>query len=884
MRQGHADEMQRRLEKLCADLAREHSEQLAKLRETAEAEKAALLLECQNAEVQSSACNTWQQMANRDSSVPGSSGGKAAQLLTQEEIHSLVSRRITEEVTRLCRMHEAEVAELKKAVERQWGSERRVGTSAPEGSTAKEVSTSTEAKNVQPLQQEHQAEIAHLRAEMARMLQEKEEVLTARADQRERDELSEALRRAQAEATQQDAAHREQLRRMEATLRAQLETEKGRLALQQEQLIWRLREEHTQQLQALRTEQLREVETLREELDRTKLKLRAHKMAAMLRSRGSTPPSDNGSTASSLASASTLDESNSQDSMVSPALRDLLGKIYREGLHVAPALANDAQQLHEALKQECLSHKKALDELQEQMNLARNQHDQKELKFKAKVDTLEGQLRQERSRAEELKQRLDTEQAKTLELLTQLNSQRSSCLELEMALANCRSDLADANRQILALKQEVLHCKSSLEVEKLHAQNMLNAVNAERAHFNQLQATLELERRRGAMTREHDQQLIHELRAGPSSLPSTPARHTQMSDIEKMRGGPLSSTAHLDNSLLCEGDNVGTHDGGHYLCAREKLTLSQSLLKAEEEISRLRQLTLSQDLLLGQTAADGNLSPAICRLLHKLYWKYRKAESWRKGLIYQKQYLLSLLQGFQATEDVALRMLLGSRRRPPPSPPPLHHIDGIGTSSEDDGRPRQQGFRLHSSDSSGGRHFQHLLAYQSRGHQDSVDDAPLPSGSSSHSSADGSSGIASSPPMPARFRFRSAVQAVVALHRMQHLVHKWRLAACVPPTPVLLHKVELAVRSVPHGGTWRLGASSSSGLSMATARSSQSSLVSANTSQASAATVLCHRLPQPPSPRTPSRPSQSQPASMREFVERLDSLHKQFGLTDDQHC
>ncbi|XP_037562482.1 protein lava lamp isoform X4 [Dermacentor silvarum] len=931
MRQGHADEMQRRLEKLCADLAREHSEQLAKLRETAEAEKAALLQECQNAEVQSSACNTCQQIANRDNSVPGSSGGKVAQLLTQEEIHSLVSRRITEEVTRLCRMHEAEVAELKKAVERQWGTEHRVGTSATEGSTAKEVSTSTETKDVQHLQQELQAEIAHLRAEMARMLQEKEEVLTARADQRllstkadfqrERDELSEALRRAQAEATQQDAAHREQLRRMEATLRAQLEAEKGRLALQQEQLVWRLREEHTQQLQALRTEQLREVEALREELDRAKLKLRAHKMAAMLRSRGSTPPSDNGSTASSLASAGTLDESNSQDSMVSPALRDLLGKIYREGLHVlslterqllqrhltpspersgnttaasdhstatvkavAPATANDVQQLHEALKQECLAHKKALDELQEQMDLARDQHDQKELKLKAKVDTLEGQLRQERSRAEELKQRLDAEQAKTLELLTQLNSQRSSCLELEMALANCRSDLADANRQILALKQEVLHCKSSLEVEKLHAQNMLNAVNAERAHFNQLQATLELERRRGAMTREQDQQLIHELRAGPSSLPSTPARHTQLSEIEKMRGAPLSSTAHLDSSLFGEGDNTGNRGGGHYLCAREKLTLSQSLLKAEEEISRLRQLTLSQDLLLGQTAADGNPSPAICRLLHKLYWKYRKAESWRKGLIYQKQYLLSLLQGFQATEDVALRMLSGSRRRPPPSPPPLHHIDGIGTSSEDDGRPRQHGFRLHSADSSGGRHFQHLLAYQSRGHQDSVDDAPLPSGSSSHSSADGSSGIASSPPMPARFRFRSAVQAVVALHRMQHLVHKWRLAACVPPTPVLLHKVELAVRSVPHGGTWRLGASTSSGLSMVTARSSQSSLVSANTSQASAATVLCHRLPQPPSPRTPSRPSQSQPASMREFVERLDSLHKQFGLSDDQHC
>nr|XP_037285600.1 LOW QUALITY PROTEIN: A-kinase anchor protein 9-like [Rhipicephalus microplus] len=920
-------------------LTREHAEQMAKLRETVEAEKAALQQERHDVQVQSSSVhNTWQQVASRngsDSSMPGGSSGQAAQMLTQEDIRSLVNRRVVEEVTRLCKMHEAEVAELKKTMKRQWSSEQQVGTSATEFSTMKEASSPLKAKEVQRLQQEHRAEVERLRAEMARMLQEKEEMLTARSDQRllsteasfqhELDELLDALRRAQADALQQDATHREQLRRTEATFRAQLETEKGHIALQHEQLVWRLREEHSQQLQTLRAEQLKEVEALRLELDRVKLKLRAHKMAAILRSRGSTPPSENGSTASSmassLASTGTLEEGNSQDSTLPPALRNLLAKIYREGLHVlslterqllqrhftpspehsgnttaasdhstatviavSPAVAEDVQKLQQALKEEGLAHKKALDELQEQMDRSRDQHDQKELKLKAKVDTLEGQLRQERSRAEELKQRLDAEQAKTLDLLTQLNVQRSSGLELEMALANCRSDLADANRQILALKQEVLHCKSSLEVEKLHAQNMLNAVNAERAHFNQLQATLELERRRGARTHEQDLQLIQELRAVPSPLSSTLARQAQLSDIEKMRGGAPSSTTRLDNSLLGEADNSGSHSGGHYLCAREKLSLSQSLLKAEEEISRLRQLTLSQDLLLGQTTADGNPSPAICRLLHKLYWKYRKADSWRKGLVYQKQYLLGLLQGFQATEDVALRMLSTTRRRPPPSPPPLHHIDGIGTSSDDDGRPRQQGFRLHLADSSGGRHFQHLLTYQSRGRQDSVDEAPLPSGSSSHSSADGSSGIASSPPMPARFRFRSAVQAVIALHRMQHLVHKWRLAACVPPAPVLLHKVELAVRTVPHGGAWRLGASNCEGFSMTTAQSSQSSLVSPNTSQASAATVLSHRLPQSPSPRTPSRPSPSQPASMREFVERLDSLHKQFGLRDDQHC
>ncbi|KAH9371178.1 hypothetical protein HPB48_005648 [Haemaphysalis longicornis] len=301
-----------------------------------------------------------------------------------------------------------------------------------------------------------------------------------------------------------------------------------------------------------------------------------------------------------------------------------------------------------------------------------------------------------------------------------------------------------------------------------------------------------VERCRGALTHEQDLRMIRELTASSSAC-STP-RQQQLSDIEKMRGGLPSGTTHAEGAFLGDEDAAASATGGsHFRCDREKLTLSQSLLRAEEEISRLRQLALSQDLL-GRPAAPSDM----CRLLHCLYWKYRKADSCRKALVYQKQYLLSLLQGFQATEDMALRML--ATRRPPPSPPALLHMD----SSEDDGVPHfrnHQGFRLHSS-AAGRGHFQHLLAYQHpRGaRQDSVEEAPLPSGSSSHSSADGgSSGFASSLPPSPRFRFRSAVQALVALHRMQHLVQKWRLAACIPPTPVLMHKVELAVRSVPAG-------------------------------------------------------------------------------------
>ncbi|XP_077554393.1 uncharacterized protein LOC144169219 isoform X3 [Haemaphysalis longicornis] len=890
LRQVHADELQRSLETLRTALVKDHADEVASLKESAEAEKA----QWQHAaETRPEQHDAWQQ-----------TDPPAAELWTREEISSLVGRRIEEEVDRLRSLHEAEVAELKKAVDRNTRTPAKERQASSGGLSSRMV--------------ELEAEVSRLRGRLSEALREQERAGALEAGfERERAELEASLRRAQAEGAQRDEAHREQLRRTEATLRAQMETEKGRLLLQQEQLAWRLREEHAQQTQALREEHLREVEALQHELDGAKMKLRAHRMSALVRSsRGDTPSSDNGSLSSS-ASASTMEEAASSDSILSPQLRELLAKIYREGLHVlslterqllqrhltpppehsdgtaadssastvnsaqmAGPTAEEFQQLHDTLLKERLAHKQELDEVAERMKLSREQQDQRELKLRAKVETLEGQVRQERGRWEELKQRADGEQAKTLELLTQLNSQRSQCLELEMALANCRADLADARRQALAHKQEALHCRSSLEVEKLHAQNMLNAVNAERAHFNQLQATLELERCRGALTHEQDLRVIRELTASSSAC-STP-RQQQLSDIEKMRGGLPSGTTHAEGAFLGDEDDAASATGGsHFRCDREKLTLSQSLLRAEEEISRLRQLALSQDLL-GRPAApsESDEPPAsMCRLLHCLYWKYRKADSCRKALVYQKQYLLSLLQGFQATEDMALRML--ATRRPPPSPPALLHMD----SSEDDGVPHfrnHQGFRLHSS-TAGRGYFQHLLAYQHpRGaRQDSVEEAPLPSGSSSHSSADGgSSGFASSLPPSPRFRFRSAVQALVALHRMQHLVQKWRLAACIPPTPVLMHKVELAVRSVPAGGPWKLGSSANS--PMGTARSSQSSVLSASTSQASATTVLSRRLPLPPSPRTPVRPgSTPRPVGMRQFVERLDNLHKQLGLTDD---
>jgi len=54
-----------------------------------------------------------------------------------------------------------------------------------------------------------------------------------------------------------------------------------------------------------------------------------------------------------------------------------------------------------------------------------------------------------------------------------------------------------------------------------------------------------------------------------------------------------------------------------------------------------------------------------------LYGKYLRAESFRKALIYQKQYLLLLIGGFRDCEDETLAMI--ARMGAEPSPNNLTH-------------------------------------------------------------------------------------------------------------------------------------------------------------------------------------------------------------------
>uniref|UniRef100_A0A5F8G920 A-kinase anchoring protein 9 n=1 Tax=Monodelphis domestica TaxID=13616 RepID=A0A5F8G920_MONDO len=84
---------------------------------------------------------------------------------------------------------------------------------------------------------------------------------------------------------------------------------------------------------------------------------------------------------------------------------------------------------------------------------------------------------------------------------------------------------------------------------------------------------------------------------------------------------------------------------------REKLALQKSLRQAEAEVCRLKAELRNEALL--QDLNPNSESTALKRI----YGKYLRAESFRKALIYQKNYLLLLLGGFQECEDATLALI-----------------------------------------------------------------------------------------------------------------------------------------------------------------------------------------------------------------------------------
>ncbi|XP_067868569.1 A-kinase anchor protein 9 isoform X3 [Heterodontus francisci] len=86
--------------------------------------------------------------------------------------------------------------------------------------------------------------------------------------------------------------------------------------------------------------------------------------------------------------------------------------------------------------------------------------------------------------------------------------------------------------------------------------------------------------------------------------------------------------------------------------AKEKSNLQKALKLAEAELAKMKAEARSETL---HTELLGSISETVA--IKRIYWKYLRAESFRKALIYQKKYLLLLLGGFQECEQATLSFI-----------------------------------------------------------------------------------------------------------------------------------------------------------------------------------------------------------------------------------
>ncbi|XP_043259334.1 A-kinase anchor protein 9-like isoform X1 [Colletes gigas] len=94
--------------------------------------------------------------------------------------------------------------------------------------------------------------------------------------------------------------------------------------------------------------------------------------------------------------------------------------------------------------------------------------------------------------------------------------------------------------------------------------------------------------------------------------------------------------------------------------ANEKSVLQEKLIKAREEKEQLSQRVklLEAQVKRSRSSQDVNvLSPDYVDKLHHFYGKYMRAESRRKALTYQKRYLLTIVGGYQLSEENTLTIL-----------------------------------------------------------------------------------------------------------------------------------------------------------------------------------------------------------------------------------
>ncbi|XP_023240985.1 A-kinase anchor protein 9-like isoform X3 [Centruroides sculpturatus] len=400
-------------------------------------------------------------------------------------------------------------------------------------------------------------------------------------------------------------------------------------------------------------------------------------------------------------------------------IEKLLKKVYKEGVQVLSLTERQLLKHHLTPSSEtgksCLTSEEWF---QERQMLLNEIYSLKELiregvENKSWKDTIEQIVSAFRSEQEKLISKLRNEVHTTDNAISTDNkklNERITDLEVQNEVLNTHvtnrlveeyksATIALNNQQIqyIKVKEELEHKLSKLEEEKMDLEEQLKTqrnvlefrIKQEKVLSDDLQKSLDAERNKNVDLRSQlnkQQKAYMELESSYS---------TYKAEIACLRNALDQQKKHLTNCLTALGLEKATNR-----------SLMQALEREQTNFSSL-QAEFDSERKCGKVMQE--YEHQIIKL-HRLYWKYRRSESYRQALIFQKNYLLMLLEGFQSTEKQTLTTLKCMM---------------IGDMDEEK-----------SVSSSSFKYNPHKY-----------------------------------------YKFRSAAYAIIAVHRMKYLVHRWRKAA-----------------------------------------------------------------------------------------------------------
>ncbi|CAL4094968.1 unnamed protein product, partial [Meganyctiphanes norvegica] len=291
-------------------------------------------------------------------------------------------------------------------------------------------------------------------------------------------------------------------------------------------------------------------------------------------------------------------------------------------------------------------------------------------KIEAEKETLVREISEEQERGQQLLMRVRELESELMRLEGELSAQaaahqmasrkvRDEDSQLHTAYTITLNKLGEAEGEVCTLKQNLGRLLKEQEVSKEREDNLKQELKTEKEAIRRLGL--------GGVSQIKDiddffkKQIRENLELCKSVLQLTDERHHARMQVLDLEASVSTLQEKLSRMAATTNYRAGSEarlEAERNSWTTEKSFLQLQITRLEAEVERLRTEAVSRVTTpceAQNTSDDSKFT--------SLYGKYLRSESWRKALIWQKRYLLVVLEGYQDTESHTMRRLVDMANR-----------------------------------------------------------------------------------------------------------------------------------------------------------------------------------------------------------------------------